>query len=104
MVPMKEVLKNFLELPNVFNKIIEFINCMGWCEIIDSIIQSDRWRDIRSRYQDKIVIPCTVFSDEFVVNNPLGSHRKNGKLYSFYYSISSLPFEFTSQLDNIFIA
>lgn len=35
---MKEVLNNFFELPNVFDKIIEFINYMERCETICSII------------------------------------------------------------------
>lgn len=53
---------------------------------------------------DKIVIPYHLFMDEAQVNNALGSHKKPGKLNLGYYSFPTIPTEYQSRLENIFVA
>lgn len=103
-MPMDKMLKHFFELPNVFNFVKNHIEKMEKCEQICSVIQSKTWQEIRSRHMGKVVIPLSLFGDEFVINNVLGSRKKRGKIHAFYYSISSLPLEYSGRLENIFVA
>lgn len=103
-VPMNMILNFFLEMPNVLSTIQNYIVEMENCKCVCSIIQSDRWRDMKKRYIGKTVLPLTLYGDAFCVNNPLGSHQKKGKIHAFYYEISCLPPEFKTCLENIFVA
>lgn len=103
-VPMNQILKFFLEMPGVFSSIKNYIAIMERCECVCSIIQSNRWREIKQRYGNETVLPLTLYADAFCVNNPLGSHQKMGKIHAFYFYISCLPPEFKAQLENIFVA
>ncbi|XP_058798086.1 uncharacterized protein LOC131668172 [Phymastichus coffea] len=102
-VPIKKVLKHFLELPNVYSSIVNYINEKEKCKCICSIFHSERWKYIKNKFPGKIVLPFTVFGDDFEINNPIGSHKGRNKLHSLYFTILGIPPEFASHLQNIFL-
>lgn len=103
-VPLKIVLKTFLEIPNVFSSITEYIeHCKKNDSIIISIIQSNFWQSIEKNSEGKIILPLVLFFDDIEINNPLGSHKCINKLGAIYCSIPCLPDEYASRLENIFL-
>lgn len=103
-ISLKSVLKTFLTLPNVLNSIISHMDQLTSSDIISSIIQCDVWRKIEQRFGDELVLPLILYYDDFEINNPLGSHRGINKLGAVYCSIASLPHEYGSMLENIFLS
>lgn len=74
-VPMDLMLKEFLELPNVFNYIISFIKKQEKQTIIESVFQTEIWKNIKRIFLDKIVFPLILYFDDVEINNPLGTNR-----------------------------
>lgn len=103
MIQIKDVLRHFLELPNVFMILKDYIEKMEKCDCICSVVQSERWKEIKKLYNKKIVFPITCYGDDFEINNPLGSHRKISKIHSLYCTLSCIPREYSSLLENIFL-
>ena len=103
MIEIKEVSRHFLELPNVFMIVKDYIEKMEKCDCICSVLQSERWKEIKKLYNNKIVFPITCYGDDFEINNPLGSHRKISKIHSLYCTLSCIPREYSSLLENIFL-
>ncbi|KAK9736409.1 hypothetical protein QE152_g12506 [Popillia japonica] len=117
-------LKAFLELPNVFQNITEYVNSLTsktsisnivqtdlWKNIlitsktsISNIVQTDLWKNILKHFPAKIVFPISLYFDDFELNNPLGTHAGTYKVGAVYYSIPCLPPQYVSQLENIFLA
>ena len=108
-VPMRYALKLFLELPNVYNVIINFMqseieNNRNNEKIFTSLFQGERWIEISKQFIGKIVIPLFLYFDDFEINNPLSSAAGVYKIGGLYYSIASLPPKLASLLENIFLA
>lgn len=103
-IPIKSVLKKFLELPNVLTSILSHLEYCKKSEPIISAVQGDVWKNIEQKFPEKIVLPIIVYFDDLEINNALGSHRNVHKLGAVYFSIACLPFEYSSMLENIFLA
>lgn len=101
-IPMKLVLKRFLELQNVYQFIIDFMNNPRKGPSL--MLQSELWKQIASDFKDKLVLPLSIYFDDYEINNPLGTHRGRHKMRAVYYNISSIPSEFCSKLNKIFLA
>ncbi|KAJ1523120.1 hypothetical protein ONE63_001013 [Megalurothrips usitatus] len=82
-IPLDKVLKKYLEIPGALNEILSYMNAL----------------DVNSEY---IVLPLHAYFDDVECNNSLGSHP--GKLGAVYASISCLPPECQSKVENIFLA
>ena len=106
-ISIREVLKNFLELPNVFNIIKDFMNSEQAVgidkKIYYNLFQGKRWNEILKAYGDKIVIPLYFYFDDFEINNSLSTAAGIHKIGGLYFSIAALPPRFSSTLDNIFL-
>lgn len=101
---IKKTLKRFLELPNVFVTIIEYQNKIeNNSNILNNVVNSSLWLDIKKKYIDKIVVPCFLYFDDVEINNPLGSHAGCYKIGAVYFSIPIIPPSFASKLENIFL-
>jgi len=100
-ISLNLVLKKFLEMPHVFDKIISFIRCTD-CFVIKSITQDTIWKS-QEINTENIKIPLTLFFDDVEVNNPLGSHKSLNKIGTVYCTVSCLPLECASMLKNIFL-
>lgn len=103
-VPMKDVLKIFLETPTVLSEILDYTSRCKASETIISSIQCEVWQRIEVKHPGKLLLPLIVYFDDFEVNNPLGSRANIRKLGAVYFSIASIPPEFSSMLENIFLA
>lgn len=101
-VPMEQVLKSFLELPNVFETILKSFQDAQHDYPLSSFVQGKYWRNIQLKYPNKLLIPLNIFFDDFEIDNPLGSHEK--KINGVYYTIGCLPPQYASKLENWFLA
>ncbi|KAK9736438.1 hypothetical protein QE152_g12518 [Popillia japonica] len=102
-IPPSLTLQKFLELPNVYDKIVEYVESLNNKDIICNIVQSQLWKYILVEYPNKMVLPLCFYYDDFEINNPLGTHAGISKLGAVYFSIACLPPQYISQLDNIFL-
>lgn len=102
---IKKKLKQFLELPNVFTKIVEYINNeVSSQNVITSIYQGIIWKKIQSNFFPKTVFPLLLFFDDLEPCNVLGSRAGLYKLGTVYISLACIPQEYASLLENIFLA
>lgn len=99
---LEKILKKFLELPGVYDKIISNIKKIKQNKIITSILQSKMWRSIEQQYRND-VLPLILYSDDFEINNPLGSQRGLHKLGVVYCTVGGIDEEYASILENIFL-
>ncbi|XP_023318087.1 uncharacterized protein LOC111694374 [Trichogramma pretiosum] len=107
-MPLKITLKHFLEIPNVFNSIMEYRSKLleeNNPLIIKNIIQADLFRQkyIPKHCQD-IVIPYFIYFDECECGNALGSCAGKNKMSAVYSQIACLPPSIASRLCAIFLS
>lgn len=105
-IELRKTLKAFLELPNVFNDIVSYMkNEESLCDenVRTSILQGNLWKELKLEFPNKIIIPLYLFCDDFEPNNPLGSKSGIYKVNAVYVSIASVPIQYTSLLENIFL-
>ena len=98
-----DVLTKFLEMPNVLEKIFQHVkNCKNSTSM-NSIFKSKTYERLEKIYENKYFMPVVVYSDDFEINNPIGSRRVKNKIGAVYQTIYGLPPEYASQLQNIFL-
>lgn len=102
-ISLKLILKEFLELPNVYLKITSYIEKSKKSKFLSSIYQTNFWKSIEEDAQDKFILLFILYFDDFEINNPLGSRKSKNKIGAVYYTIDGLPNEFSSLLENIFL-
>ena len=106
-VPMREALKKFMELPNVFVEIENFkaqkLAQGEGNKIYTSVYQGERWKEISSKFDKKYVILLFIYYDDFEINNPLSSAAGIHKIGGLYYCVAGLPPQFASTIDNVFL-
>lgn len=105
-LPISTILKLFLEIPGVFDTIFEFQNKLLRDDTSDmiNVVNGKLWHKISESFKDKIVFPLIFYFDDFEVGNPLGSHAGCYKIGVLYFTIATIPPEFSSRLENIFLA
>lgn len=106
-VSIQKQLQMFFELPNVLQTILDYQKDL---EIDNSgsyknMVQGSLWKSITSETtSNKIIIPLVLYFDDFEVDNPLGSHAGCYKIGCLYYTIPTIPPQYSSRLENIFIS
>lgn len=106
-IPMRSVLRAFLELPDVFNKILSYMNKLERSDgsIIENLIQAKLWKEkIKPRFPDKLVLPIGCYYDEFELGDTCSPHNNVNKIGGLYYFLPCLPPEDRATLENIFTA
>ncbi|XP_018370861.1 PREDICTED: uncharacterized protein LOC108766201 [Trachymyrmex cornetzi] len=106
-IPMRSVLRAFLELPGVFNKILSYTNKLERSDgsIIENLIQAKLWKEkIKPRFLDKLVLPIGCYYDEFELGDSCSPHNNVNKISGLYYFLPCLPPEGRPALENIFTA
>lgn len=103
-IPLKLVLKKFLELPNVLNSILLYMKKVKSSDLLESTIQGELFIEISKNFGSKLVLPLILFIDDFEINNVLGTHKVIRKIGAVYCTIACTPPEYASQLENIFLA
>lgn len=102
-VPLKLILKKFLELPNVYLKILTHIEETKKSISLTSTFQIDFWKSIEENANDKFILPLILYFDDLEINNLLDSCKNKKKFGVVYCAIGNLPNEFSSLLENIFL-
>ncbi|KAJ8682346.1 hypothetical protein QAD02_018138 [Eretmocerus hayati] len=100
---MREVLKRYLSMPGVLEKIIKNIERLKRDESFNSVFKSEMYKEIEKRYVGKFFLLLLLYNDDFEINNCLGSHRVISKIGAVYCTFFGLPPEYASQLENIFL-
>jgi hypothetical protein len=104
-LPLRTIFKAFFSLPGVFDTVYNYmVNLMQETAVLSNFVQGKLWRKKKIDYfSDKIVFPLFVYYDDFEVNNPLGSHKAIQKIDGTYVTISCIPPEYRSTLNEIFV-
>ncbi|XP_061712672.1 uncharacterized protein LOC133521619 [Cydia pomonella] len=105
-IPLRHVLKKFLESSNDYQQITQHYNDLksSNCDVIQNIVQGSEWRKMVTSCSGQIVLPLGLYFDDYEVGNPLGSRAGVHKLGAVYISILCLPPHYLSKLQNIFLA
>lgn len=101
-VPLRRVLKKFLELPNVFDRVLTSLQQPKSAGIIGEFVHGLHWEMKKRHFEDKIVIPLHFYYDDYEVDKDLGPH--SAKLGAAYVKLACLPAEFQGSVENIFLA
>lgn len=71
-------------------------------DVVKNFVQGKLWKNKMKYFEDKIVIPYFLYTDDFEINNPLGTHAGVQALNTLYFSF---PTSYSwLQLENIFLA
>ncbi len=104
-VPILDVIKKFVQQPEVWNSIQRFnetndANSDLLCSYADGNIchQHDVFGN------NKHALRIHLYTDEFEVCNPIGSHRSTHKLCAFYFFIGNLEEKYHSKLKYIHLS
>lgn len=104
-IPLRSVLKTFLELPNVLKIILDYKKILednNNSNIMCNIIQGQLWREkIAPKFVNKTILPLILYFDDYETNKELGTHTGVHKLGATYCKIACLPPQFNSLLENI---
>lgn len=103
-MPIKDQIIKFLELPNVLERIIETQNESLMSDNYKNLVNGTVWSDILTSYVGKTVIPIALYCDEFNADSVTSPHSADTKLNAFYYNFPTLPDFIAFNVRNIFIA
>lgn len=105
LMPISFQIKKFLELPGVFKKILENAANIKRNGKLNHFINGSLWKEkIKNFDKNQIVIPYHYYSDGAQLNHPLGPHIRKGSEDFQYYSFPTIPTEYQSRLENIFLS
>lgn len=108
-VPMRSQLKLFLSIPGVYQTMLNY-RSQVYSENLSNdnihfsnIMQGEIWQTYLKKIGSKNVFPLIIYFDDFETCNPLGSHANVHKQGAVYFSVGSLPPQFATRLENIFL-
>lgn len=107
LMPIRSQLKAFLEMPGVFKSIMSNQNDIEACRDDDRyshLCNGQKWKTIKERNPNKIMLPITLYNDDFQVDDCVGAHSGRNSISAFYYQIATLPQYLMSRLSFIFLA
>lgn len=103
-MPLEFQFKKFFELPDVFRRTQEYAKSVRE-QNLGHFINAKLWKKkLESFKPEDVVIPFHLHTDDVQTNNALGSHRSAGLETCTYYSFPTVPPEYNSRLQNIFVA
>ncbi|KAJ8671524.1 hypothetical protein QAD02_002783 [Eretmocerus hayati] len=101
-INLEQVLKTFLELPDVYSAIEENVK-RSTADPSPTFFNGSYWKSILTKFTGKTVFPLVLYFDDLEINNPLGSRKVKSKIGAVYCSILGIPSKFASQLNNILL-
>jgi hypothetical protein len=101
-VPFIPQLVQLLSMPEV-------LRCMNECRDDDEFLATDVDHGNASRcdpflQQHPDALRIALYTDEFEIVNPIGSHKKKHKIIAFYWTLQNIPAEYRSKLSAIQLA
>lgn len=105
---LEKQLQLFFQLPGIFGELISFMKSLEKekkeDKPISNFMQADLWKiRYKNMYDGKLVIPISLFFDDFDTGNCLGSHAGNQKFGGVYIQLLTLPPHLKCKLTNIFV-
>lgn len=89
----------------VLKSTIDNMNKIKNENVLNHFISGDLWKSKISTFTDQqIMIPYHLYCDKTQLNNALGYHCSSGLESCVYYSLPTIPVQYASRLDNIFVA
>ncbi len=105
LMPIGFQIEKFLELPGVFDKMLENDANIRRGGKLNHFINGSLWKKKMEDFgENRIVIPYHYYSDGAQLNHPLGPHIRKGSEDFQYYSFPTIPFQYQSRLENIFLS
>lgn len=103
-LPLKFQFQKFLEKNNNFNKMqhaLEYFKNQKE-KTFENFVQGSLWEKKTEKFKNQIVFPYFLYTDDFEINNPLGSHAGSHSINAFYYSFPLIQDNWS--LHNIHVA
>lgn len=105
LMPISFQIKKFLEIPGVFEKIRKNTEEIDMQNNLSNFINGSLWKEkLKSYKKGDFVIPYHFYVDAAQLNHPLGPHCAKGAEEFNYYSFPTIPTQYQSRLENIFVA
>lgn len=102
-VPLRFYLKKFFELPDVYNKTINYMNSLNSTKFCN-FIQGNLWQGKMKKFvNQEVVIPFHLYVDDWEPDNALGAHKKSNSIAGSYIMLPTIPPEYYSLLENILV-
>lgn len=102
-MPLEFQLKKLFERDNYLDDILTHINNTENNPMYVNFVQGKLWKQKKTLYENKILIPYFLYADDFGINNPLGSKANRNSICNFYYSFPCKPTK-KSKLEDVFLA
>ncbi|CAG9763652.1 unnamed protein product [Ceutorhynchus assimilis] len=104
-IPLRVQLKKFFENRTFYSAIQNYLEHIDQQQLgMSNIMQSALWTEIKRNFTGKTVFPLLLYYDDYETGNALGSHAGVHKLGAIYISLPCLPPQYSSKLNNIFLA
>lgn len=104
LLPLELQIRNFLQLPNVLETILDhqenLLNNQRE-HAFRNIVDGTLWREIVEEYPNEKVVPIFLYEDDFNPDNALGPHIKTTNLSMFYLLFPTLLNYCQASIDNI---
>lgn len=105
LMPISFQIKKFLEIPGVFRKMHENAANIKREGKLNHFINGSLWKEKMKNFdENQFVIPYHYYCDGAQLNHPLGPHIRTGSQDFQYYFFPTVPTEYQSRLENIFLA
>lgn len=102
-IPISTLLQTVLSTPKTYETVISYIDECKQNPVLVSPIQGKIWKKIKSSNANETMVPLGLYTDEFKINNCIGSHKEKTKLGAVYLALLSIPSKYRSVVDNIFL-
>lgn len=93
-------------MPGVLDKILDYQKQLSEDNAgnLRNIIQGNLWKKLKVNFGEKYTLPLVIYFDDIQIGNALGSHATFSKLGAVYYTIPTIPPQYSSKPQNIFVA
>lgn len=71
---------------------------------ISHFLNGNLWKKVKKKFIGKTVIPIFLYNDDFGTDDGLSPHGVSNKVSGYYFNLPTLPPEYNSIVDNIFVA
>lgn len=104
-MPLRFQFQKFFEMGNIFQETLDNTEALESQTVYFNFVNGSLYKSKKEKIgSGKIVLPFFLYSDDFEINNPLGSHATEHSMCAFYYSFPTLPQHLLSNLHFIFVA
>ncbi|XP_058465342.1 uncharacterized protein LOC131438942 [Malaya genurostris] len=103
LMPLKFLLRKYIESPGLFDCIVENLNPSD-DGVYRSLIDGQVWKRRRQLFKDKFVIPLNIYFDDFNTSDTASNHAAATSICGIYLNVPCLPAYLLSKRNNILIA